>query len=172
MIDMIAGKEGIDDILAFLKSRNAQVLDPDGTECYDPFCKKIEHLIAYPQSKVVYEDEIQEPFVAFNGTVVNHPHTINYIESDVLLIDYGRKLSAQGHSYYSRGAITMKARKLSGEKKAEWLKHEYDLLKKFIQKSTHKDLHLGFCVYLFPNVSVDIRENKIPLGDDLFFEQK
>ena len=168
MIDFALDADDRSAVIEYLHTRNAYLIEEDGTICNNPHCPTHEHLVVFNNSTVFsYTDAINglNPYFSaaelLNGNRKLEPtdKSYNYEEADVIV--FGGGWPVKNSNRYMTGGISFRPRRIDGTKKPDWLQEEYKLLARFIKKRTIKhSIVKGLSIYL----SLSIHE-KWQLGE-------
>lgn len=160
MIDFALDDQDRAAIIEYLQTRNAYLIEEDGTICCNPHCPTHEHLVVFSDSTVFfYNDAINglNPYSSaaelLNGNRKFGPKdkSYNYEEADVIAFSGGWPV--KNSNRYMTGGISFRPRRIDGTQKPDWLNEEYKLLAYFIKKRTIKHLVVKrFNIYLSPSI--------------------
>lgn len=159
MINIVLDTEDRSAVIEYLDTRNACLIEDDGTICRNPQCPTREHLVVFNNSNIFsYGDAINGLNAYFLATElwrINrkldplYSH-YTYDESDVLLFSGGWPI--KNSNRYMYGGIDFRPRYMDDTRKPDWLREEYKLLMRFIKKRTIKSSTHPLAIYVSPSI--------------------
>ena len=158
-------------VIDYLRTRNAYLIEDDGTICSNPECTAMEHYVAFENSNIFsYHDADNETGGYFkaaelweNGRKLDPLHSAStYFESDVIAF-CGGWLVEKSKLYMTSG-ISRVPTYMNGARKPDWLQAEYKLLMRFIKKRTVKySIAKNVSVYLSPSIEEKWKQGEIAI---------
>lgn len=171
MINIALDTEDRSAVIEYLHSRNACLIEDDGTICCNPQCPTREHLVVFKSSNVFsYHDAINGLNAYLGATELWNTNRkldplfshYTYDESDVILFSGGWPI--KNTNRYMHGSISFRLRRMDGTQKPVWLQEEYNLLVRFIKKRTKKhSIVRGVNIYLSPSIDEKWQQGELKI---------
>ncbi len=170
MITIALDTEDRSAVIEYLRTRNACLIEDDGTVCSDPQCPTRTHLVIFDKSNVFsYHDATAGLKAFFPATELwtcdrkldPVRSSSTYEESDAILFSGGWPI--KNSNRYMYGCIDFRSYRLDGTRKPDWLPEEYKLLMRFIKKRTAKYHNGAFPIYLSPSIEENRKQGKLEL---------